>query len=101
MAMGIVVGWLAGMWLSLSPLTLSIIFAFISGAMILNVLQKELPHENNAHFPTFTLAAISYTVVTMSLILFRMVEVANDHYFLPCFSLLAKIAINGKNHHND
>lgn len=67
LAIGIVAGWFMGMKVHLSPLTESIIFAFISGAMILNVLKYELPPDDEAHFPTFAIGIIAYTSVTMSL----------------------------------
>ncbi len=67
LAIGILVGWFMGMKLNLSPFMESVIFAFISGAMILNVLKYELPPDDEAHFPTFTIGVISYTAITMSL----------------------------------
>jgi hypothetical protein len=67
LALGIVGGWIMGMSVHLSPLIESIIFAFISGAMILNVLKYELPPDDEAHFPTFAIGVVTYTAVTMSL----------------------------------
>ncbi len=67
LAIGILAGWLLGITVNLSPLTESIIFAFISGAMILNVLKYELPPDDEAHFFTFAVGVVSYTSVTMSL----------------------------------
>ncbi|OIJ18691.1 hypothetical protein BKP45_15980 [Anaerobacillus alkalidiazotrophicus] len=67
LALGIVVGWITGMTISLSPLIESMIFAFISGAMILNVLKYELPPDDEAHFPTFAIGVVAYTTLTMSM----------------------------------
>ena len=67
LALGIIAGSVLGMGVELSPLSESIIFAFISGAMILNVLKYELPPDDEAHFPTFAIGVISYTTITMSL----------------------------------
>lgn len=67
LALGILAGWALGMEVELSPLTESIIFAFISGAMILNVLKYELPPDEEAHFLTFAIGVVSYTTITMSL----------------------------------
>ncbi|OIJ08851.1 hypothetical protein BKP35_17345 [Anaerobacillus arseniciselenatis] len=67
LASGIFVGWGIGTSLQLSSVMQSLIFAFISGAMILNVLKNELPKERDAHFPTFAFAIISYTSVTLAL----------------------------------
>ncbi|GAE35048.1 hypothetical protein [Halalkalibacter akibai] len=67
LALGIIAGWILGVLVTLSPLIESIIFAFISGAMILNVLKYELPPDDEAHFITFAIGVISYTTITMSL----------------------------------
>ncbi|RXI99815.1 hypothetical protein DS745_13100 [Anaerobacillus alkaliphilus] len=67
LALGIIAGWILGVKVHLSPLTESIIFAFISGAMILNVLKYELPPDDEAHFPTFAIGVVAYTSITMSL----------------------------------
>lgn len=67
LALGIVVGWMLGAKFSLTPFAEAIIFAFISGAMILNVLKYELPPDEDAHFSTFAIGVVSYTAVTMSL----------------------------------
>lgn len=67
LALCIVVGWIMGMTVKLSPLIESIIFAFISGAMILIVLKYELPPDDDAHFPTFAFGVVAYTTLTMSM----------------------------------
>ncbi|MDT8859559.1 hypothetical protein N0O92_04880 [Alkalihalobacillus sp. MEB130] len=67
LALGIIAGWIMGVTLHVSPLVESIIFAFIAGAMILNVLKYELPPDDEAHFVTFTIGVVSYTAITMSL----------------------------------
>ena len=67
LALGIIAGWTLGITVDLSPLIESIIFAFIAGAMILNVLKYELPPDDEAHFSTFAIGVISYTAITMSL----------------------------------
>ncbi len=67
LALGILTGWTLGIGVDLSPLTESIIFAFIAGAMILNVLKYELPPDDEAHFLTFAVGVICYTTITMSL----------------------------------
>lgn len=67
LALGIVAGWVTGMTVQLSPLTESVIFAFISGAMILNVLKYELPPDEESHFITFAIGVVAYTTITMSL----------------------------------
>ncbi|RXJ02437.1 hypothetical protein DS745_06965 [Anaerobacillus alkaliphilus] len=67
LASGIFIGWVIGLSTSLSSIAQSMIFAFISGAMILNVLKNELPKERDAHFPTFAFAIVTYTSITIGL----------------------------------
>ena len=67
LASGICIGWVIGVTTTLSSVTQSFIFAFISGAMILNVLKNELPKERDAHFPTFAIAIVTYTSLTLGL----------------------------------
>jgi hypothetical protein len=67
LASGIIIGWAIGMSVKLAPITQAIIFAFISGAMILNVLKYELPSDQDSHFPAFVFGVISYTSITLSL----------------------------------
>jgi hypothetical protein len=66
-ASGIIIGWIIGVFVTLSSFAQAMIFAFISGAMILNVLKNELPNEQHAHFPTFAFGVISYTLITFAL----------------------------------
>ncbi|SFL49997.1 hypothetical protein [Salibacterium qingdaonense] len=70
LAAGILAGWAVGVFAPMPSYMLGIVFAFISGAMIMNVLQKELPSEENAHFRTFLGGAVGYTALTIALKLF-------------------------------
>lgn len=67
LAVGILSGWFIGVTAEFTSLVQSLIFAYISGAMILNVFKYELPEDTNAHFPTFATGVVLYTLVTMSL----------------------------------
>ncbi len=67
LAVGIVAGWVTGVFAPLPSFVLAIVFAFISGAMVLNVLKKELPSEENAHFKTFLAGSLGYTLITLAL----------------------------------
>ncbi|WP_053217169.1 hypothetical protein [Virgibacillus senegalensis] len=67
LAVGIFIGWIGGIVIPFSPFVLALVYAFISGAMILNVLKKELPSEENAHLPAFLIGALSHTAITLTL----------------------------------
>ncbi|MDG5787908.1 hypothetical protein QA612_10395 [Evansella sp. AB-P1] len=67
LAVAILIGWIVGLWITLPSLIVAIIFAFISGAMILNVLKEELPSKRKTHFPSFVLGSVSYTFIVIAL----------------------------------
>ncbi|MFA9557792.1 hypothetical protein ACERII_10845 [Evansella sp. AB-rgal1] len=67
LALAILIGWTLATWITLTPLLVAIIFAFISGAMILNVLKEELPTKRQAHFPSFVIGSVSYTFIVIAL----------------------------------
>jgi len=66
-ASGMVLGSVIGLTLTVPSFIQSIITAFISGAMIMNVLKHEIPHEKEAHFPAFAIGVIVYMCLTLSL----------------------------------
>lgn len=70
LAAGILVGWILALTTDLSALTKSIIFAFVSGAMIYNVFINELPKEKDTHFPSFLISVLFYSLIAISLKLF-------------------------------
>jgi hypothetical protein len=65
LAGGILSGWLIAEFTPHSPLVLSIVFAFISGAIMFNVIKNELPSEGSAHLPTFIAASFGYSAITL------------------------------------
>ncbi|WP_280768345.1 hypothetical protein [Salipaludibacillus daqingensis] len=67
LVLGIISGWLAGMFIQLSPFSLSVIFAFISGAMILNVMRFEVPLARDTHFTSFAIGSVSYSIIVLLL----------------------------------
>ena len=46
---------------------IGVLFAFIAGGTILNVLKEELPEERQSHFGAFVAGAAGYTVVLLAL----------------------------------
>lgn len=57
---GIVVGGFFSRFVELPSHIEAILFAFVAGAMILNIVKFELPADRNLHFRTFVLAVVSY-----------------------------------------
>lgn len=64
---GIAIGWIVALNIDLIPLIRSFIFALVSGAMIFTVFKHELPSEKETHFPSFLIAVLIYSAITMSL----------------------------------
>lgn len=67
LAFGIIVGWIFALFTDWGPLFNSIIFALVAGAMIFTVFKHELPSEEEMHLPTFLLAVLIYSTITLSL----------------------------------
>lgn len=60
-ATGAVVGWGS----EISEGGLSLLFSFLAGSIVLNVLKEELPEERKSKFLAFALGAFAYTVLLL------------------------------------
>jgi len=58
---GAVVGWGS----ELSEVGISLLFSFLAGSIVLNVLKEELPEERQSKFSAFALGAFGYTVLLL------------------------------------
>ena len=56
-------GWLVGALTDLPEVWISVVFAFVAGSTILNVLKEELPEERKSNFWTFSLGIIIYSTL--------------------------------------
>jgi hypothetical protein len=63
LAGGVLLGWGIGAITAVNELMLSILFAFLAGGVVLNVLKEELPEERESSFPAFALGLLSYTLL--------------------------------------
>jgi len=61
------IGACAGIFGPSSGLFVDSIIAFSSGAMIFNVISKEIPFEKNAHLPTFLISSLVYSIMLLVL----------------------------------
>ncbi|UTT43323.1 hypothetical protein [Exiguobacterium aurantiacum] len=57
---GILAGGFFSRFIDLASHVEAILFAFVAGAMILNIVKFELPADRNLHFRTFVLAVVGY-----------------------------------------
>ncbi len=59
------VGWGYGMLTHLSDRTVALWFAFLAGAIIINVVQEELPSEQHSRFWPFLVGMMAYTSLVL------------------------------------
>lgn len=57
----IVCGWAIGTQTEVSEAFTAVLFAFLAGGVILNILKEELPQERESRFWTFALGAVGYS----------------------------------------
>lgn len=67
LAAAILVGWAIGYGSEVSEAAITVLFAFLAGGVILNVLKEELPEERQSRFWAFAAGAIAYSVLLLVL----------------------------------
>lgn len=65
LAAAVFVGWVIGLFGNISEAALAVLFAFLAGGVVLNVLKEELPEERQSRFWAFALGAGVYTVILL------------------------------------
>lgn len=59
----VLAGWLMGIFITLPQLATGLLFAFLAGGVVLNVLKEELPEERESQFWPFVLGAACYSAL--------------------------------------
>ncbi|AHM61458.1 hypothetical protein D770_16020 [Flammeovirgaceae bacterium 311] len=59
-------GWLAGTLIALPKIWISLLYAFVAGSTILNVLKEELPEERKSNFWAFSSGLLVYSVLLIA-----------------------------------
>lgn len=67
LAAAIIVGWVIGRTTAISPAAIALLFSFLAGGIILNVLKEELPEERDSRFWAFALGASIYAALLIAL----------------------------------
>lgn len=67
LAVAILLGWLAGRITQVGEATIAVLFAFLAGGVVLNVLKEELPEERQSRFSAFLLGAAAYSFLLLLL----------------------------------
>lgn len=62
----VVVGWASGLIVSVDRMITDLLFAFLAGAVVLNVLKEELPRERQSRFSAFLAGAAIYAALLLS-----------------------------------
>ena len=65
LAAGILVGWAVGLLFEVSEAAIAVLFGFLAGGVIMNVLKEELPEERESRFWAFALGAAAYALVLL------------------------------------
>ena len=67
LAAAIFVGWGIGLVAEIHEAALAVLFAFLAGGIVLNVLKEELPRERKSRFWAFALGAGFYAAILLAL----------------------------------
>ncbi|MFC7705149.1 hypothetical protein ACFQXB_13170 [Plastorhodobacter daqingensis] len=62
----VLVGWAAGVMISEASTVTPMIFAFLAGGMVLNILKQELPPENQSRFGAFALGLLVFGLFSLA-----------------------------------
>ena len=65
LAAAVVAGWVVGVAGDVSEAALAVLFAFLAGGVVLNVLKEELPEERQSRFWAFALGASAYAAILL------------------------------------
>ena len=61
LAASVLIGWTVGVFVDVSEAMIGVLYAFVAGGLILNVLKEELPRERQSKFWAFALGALIYS----------------------------------------
>ncbi len=67
LAAAVIAGWAIGTGTKLSEAAIAVLFAFLAGGIMLNVLKEELPDQRESRFWAFALGAGGYTLLLLAL----------------------------------
>jgi hypothetical protein len=66
LAAAVLAGWAVGLLLDISEAALAVLFAFLAGGVVMNVLKEELPEERQSRFWAFALGAAIYSAFLLA-----------------------------------
>jgi len=63
----VMAGWIIGATIRVHPAAVALLFSFLAGGVMLNVLKEELPEERKSNFWAFAIGAIAYTALLLTI----------------------------------
>ncbi len=63
----VILGWVIGFTTEVSEAFIAILFAFLAGGVVLNVLKEELPEERQSRYWAFAVGVTGYTILLLAL----------------------------------
>lgn len=66
LAAAIFAGWAVGILSEVSEAAIAVLFAFLAGGVVMNVLKEELPEERESRFWAFALGAALYAAILLT-----------------------------------
>lgn len=67
LAAAVIAGWAIGSGTLISQAAIAVLFAFLAGGIVLNVLKEELPEDRESRFWSFVVGAIGYAGLLLAL----------------------------------
>lgn len=67
LAAAIIIGWVIGLATEIHQAAIAVLFAFLAGGVILNVIKEELPTERESRFWAFITGASVYTILLLAI----------------------------------
>jgi hypothetical protein len=67
LAGAVLVGWGTGLLVGIGAAATDVLFAFLAGGVVLNVLKQELPEERRSRFTPFALGTAAYSALLLLL----------------------------------
>lgn len=65
LAVAVILGWAVGLAVEINELHVALLFAFLAGGVVLNVLKEELPAERESRFWAFAVGAAGYAALLL------------------------------------
>lgn len=66
-ALGLIAGWVVGLFWQIPEAALAIILSFLSGGIMMNVFRHEIPADNPNNYTSFVFGAVTYACILLGI----------------------------------